>query len=107
MCCRAKPLFTVGKTFYVTVRKIFYRLRCLLARVSTTAVWVKNTTAVAQVAEEFTDSIPHPEQWVKGSCIAGSCSSDSIPGRELPYAVRAYGIFFLNFMANFFFFKDV
>ena len=60
--------------------------------VSAVAQWVKNLTIVSLGFCWGVSSIPGPAQWVKRiwcfhSCGLGStCSLDSDPGWELPYA---------------------
>ena len=46
--------------------------------------WVKNLTAVAQVA---VGSIPSPAQWVKRSGVAAAVAQIQSLAMELPYAV--------------------
>ena len=46
--------------------------------------WVKNLTAVAQVA---VGSIPSPAQWVKRSGVAATVAQTQSLAMELPYAL--------------------
>ena len=53
------------------------------------AQWVKNLTAMAQVAAEAQVQFPSLAQWVKGSSIASSVAQIQSLALKLPYTADA------------------